>query len=119
LGGYIWACIEKGQSPLAILKMFSSGEESAPVKPPTPKKELPKPEPITAKKPEPAKLPEPVVAKKPEPVVAPAGPKTYTSIEMGILFNDADDLLRRGKLFEAREGIQNASRLMIPQESLG
>lgn len=119
LGGYIWACIEKGQSPLAILKIFSSGEESAPVKPPAPKKEAPKLEPITAKKPEPTKVPDPVIAKKPEPVVAPAGPKTYSSIEMGILFNDADDLLRRGKLFEAREKIQNASRLMIPQESLG
>jgi hypothetical protein len=37
---------------------------------------------------------------------------------MSILFNDADDLLRRGKLFEARDRVKNTSRLLIPQDSL-
>jgi hypothetical protein len=37
---------------------------------------------------------------------------------MSILFNETDDLLRRGKLFEARDKVQNTSRLMIPSDSL-
>jgi len=119
LGGYVWACIEKGQSPLAILKIFSSTEEPAVTKAAAPKKEAPKVDPVPVKKPDPPKTVEPVSAKKPDPIVAPTGPKLYSATEMGILFSDTDDLLRRGKLFEAREKVQNTSRLMIPQDSFG
>ncbi len=118
IGGYIWACVEAHRSPLAILSFFSSKEEPEPAKGSAPpKKEPPKTEPVAVKKPEVVKAPEPP-PKKAEPVVAPSGPKLYSAIEMSLLFSETDDLLRRGKLFEARDKVFNTSRLMIPQESL-
>ena len=119
LGGYVWACIEMGRSPLAILKFLSSEEETPTAKAPATKKEIPKVEAAPVKKVETVKAPGPVLVTKVEAAVPPPGPKVYSAIEMGILFSDADDLLRRGKLFEAREKVQGASRLMIPQDSLG
>src|SRR5215213_9258376 len=80
LGGYVWACVEEGRSPLAILSVFSSKEEPAPVKPlPAPKKEI-KPEPAPVKKVEPVKPVEPVTVKKPEPPPVSVGPRMYTAI---------------------------------------
>jgi hypothetical protein len=119
LAGYIWACVEEGRSPLAILKIFTGNEEAPVAKAPAPKKELPKVEPAPVKKIEVVKPVDPPPVKKVEIVAAPSGPKTYSAIDMSILFNKTDDLLRRGKLFEARDEIANTSRLMIPQDSLG
>jgi hypothetical protein len=117
--GYLWACFEVGRSPLAILKFFESKEEPAvAAKTPEKPKDISKTAPAPVKKPE-AKPADPApVVKKPEVAPAPAGPKMYSAVDMSILFNEADDLLRRGKLFEARDRIQNTSRIMIPQESL-
>jgi len=118
LGGYIWACVEEGRSPLAILSVFSSKEEPAPTKPaPVVRKEV-KPEPAPTKKADPVKPPEPVSAKKPDPAPVSAGPKMYSAIDMTILFNETDDLVRRGKFFEARNKIANTSRLQVPQDSI-
>src|SRR5207249_2497327 len=109
LCGYVWACVEEGRSPLAILSIFAGKEEPAPAKAPVAKKEPPaKVEAPPVKKPEITKAPEPP-PKKVEIAAAPSGPKMYTAIDMSILFNDTDDLLRRGKLFEARDKIQNTS----------
>lgn len=118
LCGYLWACVEGGHSPLAILKIFTGKESPEVVKAPAPRKEAPKPEPAPVKKADPVKPPAPVPVKNTEPAPAPAGPKVYSAIDMSILFNETDDLLRRGKLFEARERVQNTSRLMIPQDAL-
>lgn len=118
LGGYIWACVEEGRSPLAILSMFTSKEETAPVKAaPVPRKET-KPEPPPLKKADPVKPAEPVSAKKPDPPPSTLGPRMYSAIDMTILFNETDDLMRRGKFFEARNKVANTSRLQVPQESL-
>jgi hypothetical protein len=117
LGGYIWACVETGRSPLAILSLFGSKEEPDRVKPAPPSKPEVKPEPI-ARKPEPAPKPvEPVVTKKVEPPPS-VGPRLYSAIEMSVLFNETDDLLRRGKFFDARNKIANASRLQVPPDAL-
>jgi hypothetical protein len=116
--GYLWACFEVGKSPLAVLKIFESKEEPVVAKTPTPpSKEVSKTAP-PAKKAEPVKPADPVTPKKPDPVTPPPGPKMYSAVDMSILFNETDDLLRRGKLFEARDRVHNASRIMIPQESL-
>src|SRR5581483_5285863 len=81
LGGYVWACIEMGRSPLAIVHLFDSKEEPEAAKPaPPPRKELPKPEPIAAKKPEPPKAVEPPVARKVEPAPA-VGPRPYSAVD--------------------------------------
>src|SRR5579862_1569792 len=118
LGGYIWACVETGRSPLVILSLFGSKEEPEAAKAaPPPKKELPRPEPIAAKKPEPPKAVEPPVVKKVEPAPS-TGPRPYSAVDMSILFNETDDLLRRGKFFEARNKIGNASRLLVPADAL-
>jgi hypothetical protein len=37
---------------------------------------------------------------------------------MSILFNETDDLLRRGKFFDARNKIGNTSRIQVPPDSL-
>jgi hypothetical protein len=117
LGGYVWACVEMGRSPLAILSIFGSKEEPEAAKPaPPPKKEV-KPEPIAVKKPDPPKPVEPVVTRKVEPAPS-AGPRLYSAVDMSILFNETDDLLRRGKFFEARNKIANASRLQVPPDAL-
>jgi len=116
--GYLWACFEVGRSPLAILKFFESKEEPAVAKAPEKPKEISKSPAPVVKKPEVKPADPAPVVKKPEPAPAPSGPKMYSATDMSILFNDADDLLRRGKLFEARDKIQNTSRIMIPQESL-
>jgi hypothetical protein len=116
LGGYIWACVETGRSPLAVLHLFDSKEDPEPAKTPPPPKKESKPEPIAAKKPEPPKPVEPVVAKKPEPAPL-AGPRLYSPADMSILFNETDDLIRRGKFFDARNKIANASRLQVPPDS--
>jgi len=117
LGGYIWACVEEGRSPLAILSLFSSKEEPEPAKPaPIVKKES-RPEPAPVHKPEPKPV-EPVAVKPPEPLPSPVGPKLYSAIDMTILFNETDNLLRRGKFFEARNKIANASRVRVPQDAL-
>lgn len=118
LCGYLWACVEEGRSPLAILRIFESKEEPAPPKAAPPPKEIAKAPPAPVARIEAPKIaPAPAVKVTPEP--APVGPKMYSAIDMSILFRDTDDLLRRGKLFEARDKIQNTSRLQIPPDSLG
>lgn len=111
--GYVWACIEKGRSPLAILKLFSGKEEPAPATPAVVKKE-PKAEPaVPVPKPE---LPKPKVE---PPKVEPARPetaRTYSAVEMNGLFVSLDEFLRRGEIFKAREKVQNTSRLMLPPD---
>lgn len=115
--GYLWACFETGRSPLAVLKMFESKEEPVVAKTPPAPREISKTPPAPAKKPE-VRPADPLPPKKPEPAAPPPGPKMYTAVDMSILFNETDDLLRRGKLFEARDRVHNTSRIMIPQESL-
>lgn len=119
LGGYGWACFETGRSPLAILSLFGGKEDPEPATKtsPTPKP-VPKTEPVAVRKPDPVKPVEPVVVKKPDPVPAPIGPKPYSAVDMSILFNETDDLLRRGKFFDARNKIANASRIQVPQDAL-
>lgn len=118
LGGYVWACVEMGRSPLAILSLFGSKEEPEAARTAAPPKKEPKPEPIAARKPEPPKTVEPVAPKKVEPPPPAAGPRPYSPADMSILFNETDDLLRRGKFFEARNKIANASRLQVPPDTL-
>ena len=119
LAGYLWACVEEKKSPLALIMKFLPAEEPAPAKAAPPPKEIAKTAPPPVVKKEPVKAPEPApVAKAPTPSPATAGPKMYTAVDMSILFKETDDLVRRGKLFEARDKIQNTSRLMIPPESL-
>jgi len=117
LGGYIWACVETGRSPLAILSLFGSKEEPETSRPaPLPKKEV-KVEPVVVKKTESIKPPEPPVAKKVEPPPS-AGPRLYSATDMELLFRETDDFLRRGKFFDARNKIANASRMQVPPDSL-
>jgi outer membrane biosynthesis protein TonB len=118
LGGYGWACFDTGRSPLAILSLFGGKEEPEPVKAAPSPKPVPKPEPVAVKKTEPPKPVEAPVVKKTEPAPAPIGPRPYSAVDMSILFNETDDLLRRGKFFEARNKIANSSRLQVPQDSL-
>lgn len=117
--GYVWACVEEGKSPLLFLKLFSGKEEPETVAKAPSKKEPPRTEPAPVRAPEPVKPVQPIAVKKPEVAPAPVGPRMYSAIDMSILFNETDDLLRRGKLFEARDKISNTSRLLIPQDSLG
>ncbi|HZE96266.1 MAG TPA: hypothetical protein VE981_04530 [Planctomycetota bacterium] len=118
LGGYVWACFESGRSPLAILSLFAGKEDPEPSKTPAPAKPQPKTEPIVARKPDPVKPVEPVIAKKPEVTPAPVTPKSYSPADMSILFNETDELLKRGKFFDARNKVANTSRLLVPQDSL-
>src|SRR5262245_14444806 len=116
--GYLWACFEVGRSPLAILKLFESKEEPVIAKAPEKTKEISKTPPAPVKKPEVKPADPAPVVKKPEVPPAHSGPRMHSAVDMSILFNETDDFLRRGKLFEARDKIQNTSRIMIPQESL-
>lgn len=120
LCGYLWACVELGKSPFALLMKFFPAEETEPVKPPAPKPDPKKSEPIAStRKTEPAKAPDPApVPRKADPLPAPSSAKMYSAVDMSILFNDCDDLLRRGKLFEARDRIKNSSKLMVPDDAL-
>jgi hypothetical protein len=119
LCGYVWACVEEGRSPLAILKMFSKEEPEA-AEHPVAKKESPKTEAPVVRKTEAPKTSAPIVeVKKTVLAPAPAGPKMYSAIDMTILFNETDELLRRGKLFEAQDRVKSTSRLLIPQDTLG
>ena len=119
LCGYLWACVEEKKSPLALLMKFLPAEEAEAPKAAPPPKEIAKAPPTPVIKKEPVKPAEAPVIKPPTPAPAPVtGPKLYSAVDMSILFKDTDDLLRRGKLFEARDKIQNTSRLMIPPESL-
>src|SRR5689334_9862321 len=116
--GYGWACVEEGKSPLAHFKRFFPEDAPEPPKAAPPPKEIAKSAPPPVVKKEPVKPVEVPVVKAPTPPPAVAGPKVYSAVDMSILFNKTDDLLRRGKLFEARDEIQNTSRLMIPADSL-
>jgi len=119
LCGYLWACFEEKQSPLALLMKFLPAEEPAAPKAPSPPKEIAKSTPPPTPKKDPVKPVEAPIVKPAPPTPAPvAGPKMYSAVDMSILFNETDDLLRRGKLFEARDKVQNTSRLMIPSDSL-
>jgi len=118
LGGYIWACVETGRSPLAVLSLFGGKEEPEPAKAAPPSKPVVKPpENVAAKKVEPVKPVEPPVTKKTEPPPS-VGPRLYSATDMEILFRETDDLLRRGKFFDARNKIANASRILVPTDSL-
>jgi hypothetical protein len=110
--GLAWASFETGRNPMDITKLFSSGEP-APAPPPktAPPTPAPKPE-ATARKTEPPKT-EP--APKPNPA-PPAAPKSYSAIEMSGTFNSLDELLRKGRIFEAREKVTSVNKLMIPPE---
>jgi hypothetical protein len=118
LCGYVWACVEEGKSPLAFFKKFLPAEEPEPQKAAPPPKEIAKAPPPPVAKKEPVKPVEAPIVKPLAPAPAPAAPKMYSAVDMSILFNETDDLLRRGKLFEARDKVQNTSRLMIPPDSL-
>jgi hypothetical protein len=112
--GYLWACVEAGRSPLDIVNLFKESPPAAPVA----KKELPTTKPVAPKKVEPPKS-APIAVKKAPPAALPIpGPRMYSAIEMGGLFKDLDEHLRRGRFFEAREKLQNTSRLMIPQDAM-
>src|SRR5260221_1156966 len=118
LGGYVWACIETGRSPLAVLSLFGSKEEPESAKTAPPPKPAVKPaEPVAAKKVDPVKPVEPPVAKRVDPPPS-VGPRLYSATDMEILFRETDDLLRRGKFFEARNKIANASRIQVPADAL-
>src|SRR6185503_4427154 len=88
LCGYVWACVEEGRSPLAILKMFSK-EEPAAAPPAVAKKETPKSETPAVRKTDPPKAVVPIAeTKKTDVTPAVAGPKLYSAIDMSILFNE-------------------------------
>ena len=118
IAGYFWACVESGRNPLDILSLFSrpaveaDSADARKKAPAPPKPAPPKPEPAPAPKPEPAPAP------KPEPAPEPPKPasKTYSPVEMTGLWTTLDDHLRRGRLFEAREKVQNTSKVLIPAE---
>jgi outer membrane biosynthesis protein TonB len=118
VAGYGWACVETGRNPLDVLKLFSSPDPApepvrdAAKKPAPAPKPPPKPEALTPA-PEPPKPPAPAPA--PEP--AKPAQKLYSPVEMNALWVSLDDFLRRGRLFEAREKIQNTSKSMLPPES--
>ena len=119
LCGYLWACVEEKKNPLALLMRFLPAEEPEAPKAAPPPKEIAKSTPPPAPKKDPVKPAEAPIVKPAAPTPAPtAGPKIYSAVDMSILFNETDDLLRRGKLFEARDKVQNTSRLMIPPDSL-
>ena len=108
--GYLWACFEVGRSPLAILKIFDSKEEPVVAKTPEKPKDISKTAPAPAKKPEVTKPAEPAPVKKPEVAPAPSGPKMYSAVDMSILFNETDDLLRSSTF--SREAVSHVSREM-------
>jgi hypothetical protein len=112
--GYLWACFDAGRNPLDILKLFSS-RDPAPPPPPPPAPAAKDPAPPVEPAPAPVKEPvkEPVAAKLPPP---PAAPKFFSAAEMASLFASLDDLLRRGRFFEANGKIRNTSREMIPAD---
>lgn len=119
--GYVWACFQEGKSPLILLDYFKGKEEEAApaAKVPT-RKEAPHPEAAPARKPEVARPAEPLAPRPAEPAPAPAATsRMYSAIDMSILFNETDDLLRRGKLFEARDRVANTSKLLIPPDAMG
>ena len=112
--GYVWACVENKRNPMDLLKIFSSKEpEPAPAPAPAPKKDPPKGEPVPLVRKDPPKI-EPAPAVKVEPAL-PAAPGLYSSIEMSALFGTVDDLLRRGKFYDALEQLRSRSRLKVPE----
>src|SRR6185503_2512688 len=112
LCGYLWACVEEKKNPLALIMRFLPAEEPETPKAAPPPKEIAKSTPPPAPKKDPVKPAEAPIVKPAAPTPAPtAGPKIYSAVDMSILFNETDDLLRRGKLFEARDKVQNTSRL--------
>jgi hypothetical protein len=116
--GYLWACFETGRSPLALLKIFSSKEPEAAPAPAPPKKAPPRaPEPVRPKEPPPP--PPPPIAKPIEPAPAPPAPKIYSAVEMNSLFLTLDQLIKKGRFFEASNKIENMSRSLVPQDQTG
>src|SRR6185436_12366208 len=91
LAGYIWACVEEKQSPLALLMKFLPAEEPAAPKAAPPPKEIAKSTPPPAPKKDPVKPVEAPIVKPAPPAPAPAaGPKMYSAVDMSILFNETD-----------------------------
>lgn len=121
VAGYVWACLDANRNPLDILKFFSSAPAPEPeVARDTKKKPAPPPIPAPKPEPRPEPKPEPKPDPKPEPRPEPApSAKLYSPVEMKALWVQLDDLLRRGKLFEAREKVQNTSKSMLPPDEAG
>jgi hypothetical protein len=116
--GYLWACFETGRSPLALLRLFSGKEPEVATPPAPPKKAPPKaPEPVRPKDPTPP--PPAPVAKPVEPAPVPPAPKVYSAVEMNSLFLHLDQLIRKGRFFEALTKLENTSRSLVPQDQTG
>ncbi|HXG60598.1 MAG TPA: hypothetical protein VNO22_04450, partial [Planctomycetota bacterium] len=115
LGGYLWACFEKGRNPLDVARLLSPPEAPEPPR----SSETPRPTsaPRPAAPPKPAEPP-PAARRPDPPPPAPPPPtlRTYSPAELDSLFASVEDLLTRGRFFEASEKIKNTSRLMIPPD---
>lgn len=112
-GGYLWACFEKGRNPLDVARLLSP---PAPPEPPRESARPPAPAPRETPAPRPAE-PAPATRRPdPPPPAPPPTVRTYSPAELDSLFASLDDLLTRGRFFEAYEKVKNTSRLMIPPD---
>lgn len=112
-GGYLWACFEKGRNPLDVARLLSP---PAPPEPPREPARPPAPAPRETPAPRPAE-PAPAARRPaPPPPAPPPAVRTYSPAELDSLFASLDDLLTRGRFFEAYEKVKNTSRLMIPPD---
>jgi hypothetical protein len=117
--GFFWACFETGRNPLDLLKLFKSEDTAEPADsrkppPPAPRPDAPRPAP-PAPRPDVPKPPPPPPA---PPAPAPATVRTLSATEVNALFVTLDDHLRRGKLFEAHNLVQNTSKPQLPEDAL-
>ncbi|MFN3484111.1 MAG: hypothetical protein ACK44W_01290, partial [Planctomycetota bacterium] len=117
--GYLWACFEKGRNPLDIARFFRPSEAPAAPVPPAPPRPAAAPPATAPRETAPPKVAESApAARRPEPAPAPQPPslRTYSPAELDSLFSALDDLIARGRFFDAAEKIKNTSRLMIPPD---
>ena len=99
LCGYLWACVEEGRSPLAILKVFSGKEEPEIAKAPPPVAPVKKSEAPPVKKTEAPKPVEVKDTKKTEFVPPPSGPKMYSAVTLSQACGAISSLLATPSLY--------------------
>lgn len=119
VAGFLWACFEKGRNPLDIARLFRPAEAPAAPAPPPPVRPTATPPAPPPRETSAPKIAEPApAARGPEPAPAPPPPslRTYSPAELDSLFSTLEDLMTRGRFFEASEKIKNTSRLMIPPD---
>lgn len=115
--GFAWACWDTGTNPLKLIQKLTGGTEpEAPAPSPAVRRPEAAPRPPRTESPGTDAV---AVKPPPAPAPAPAGPRAYSAVELGGIFNAVEDHLRRGRIFEAREKIKSASKLMVPPDQLG